>query len=65
MESIGRNTHSRIHLYAFDPKVATKIKRIELPANMKSNLDEPCMDEPSDIKDHSSRESIPSQMVSQ
>ncbi len=57
MESIGRNTHSRIHLYAFDPKVARKIKRIELPANMKSNLD--------DIKDHCSRESIPSQMVSQ
>ena len=45
-------------------KVASE-EMIELPANMKSNLDEPCMDEPSDIKDHSSRESIPSQMVSQ
>ncbi|KAM3710592.1 hypothetical protein ACJW31_01G042200 [Castanea mollissima] len=42
-------------------KVASE-ETIELPANMKSNLDEPCMDEPSDIKDHSSCESIPSQM---
>ncbi|KAL4649909.1 hypothetical protein ACB092_01G048400 [Castanea dentata] len=42
-------------------KVASE-ETIELPANMKGNLDEPCMDEPSDIKDHSSCESIPSQM---
>nr|XP_023870613.1 glutamic acid-rich protein-like [Quercus suber]POF24158.1 hypothetical protein CFP56_06241 [Quercus suber] len=42
-------------------KVASE-ETIELPANMKSNLDELCMDESSDIKDHSSCESIPSQM---
>lgn len=44
-------------------KVASE-ETIDLPANVKSKLDEPCMDEPSDIKDHSSCESIPSQMVS-
>jgi len=44
-------------------KVASE-ETIELPANMKSNLDDLCMDEPSDIKDHSSCKSIPSQMVS-
>lgn len=44
-------------------KVASE-ETIEFPVNMKSNLDELCMDEPSDIKDHSSRKSIPSQMVS-
>ena len=45
-------------------KVASE-ETIELPANMKSNLDEPCMDEPSDINDDSSCEIIPSKMVSQ
>ncbi|XP_050267402.1 uncharacterized protein LOC126712208 isoform X2 [Quercus robur] len=42
-------------------KVASE-ETIEFPVNMKSNLDELCMDEPSDIKDHSSRKSILSQM---
>lgn len=44
-------------------KVASE-ETIDLPANTKSNLDESCMNEPSNIKDHSSCESIPSQMVS-
>ncbi|XP_062159307.1 uncharacterized protein LOC133866705 isoform X2 [Alnus glutinosa] len=35
---------------------------IEVPANTKSNSDESCKDESNHIKDHSSRESIPSQM---
>jgi hypothetical protein len=37
---------------------------IEGPANTKSNSDESCKDESNHIKDHSSSESIPSQMVS-
>lgn len=37
---------------------------IEIPANIKSNSDESCKDESYHIKDHSSCESIPSQMVS-
>ncbi|KAK4599717.1 hypothetical protein RGQ29_009664 [Quercus rubra] len=42
-------------------KVASE-ETIDLPANTKSNLDESCMNEPSNIKDHSSCKSIPSQM---
>ena len=37
---------------------------IEIPPNMKSNSDESRKDESNHIKDHSSCESIPSQMVS-